>query len=112
MQALKKTGQLKHGLVLGTNPEPQRDFEMREALGQDLFDAEADVEPSRPMTYRSALIARQLVRIGTFEGPFTLALLGRLKAHDLAILINAQRELDQEGEGEQLGAVPASTPSC
>lgn len=107
MSGLTKTGTLKKGLVLANLPEPQRDFELREATAQDLFDAEADADASRPMTFRAALIARQLVRIGTFEGPFTLAVLGRLSAGDMSRLIQAQRELDSEGEGEQPGVAPA-----
>lgn len=92
-------GTLKHGLKVGE--EVHKDFVMREALAGDMFAAEAVADASKPMTYRAALIAEQLVSIGTFGGPFTLSMLGKLKGADMAILYNAQRELDEAGEDAQ-----------
>lgn len=96
-----KTGTLAHGLTVGGLTH--KDFVLREALAGDYFSAEAEATQDKPMSYRAAVLARQLVRVGSFEGPFTLAMIGKLKGKDLAILMDAQRKLDAEGEGEQLG---------
>lgn len=100
MSPLTKSGTLQHGLKVGD--QVHKEFEMREALAGDFFAAEADAIADKPMSYRGALIARQLVRVGTFEGPFTMGMLGRLKGSDFAILLQAQRALDEAGEGPQL----------
>lgn len=97
--SMSKTGTLKHGLKVGD--QVHKEFELREALAGDMFAAEADADASRPMTFRAALIARQLVRVGGFEGPFSLGMLGRLKGADMAILFKAQQELDEAGEDVQ-----------
>ena len=94
-------GTLQHGLQIGD--QVHKEFELREALAGDMFEAEADAPTDRAMTYRCALIARQLVRVGTFTGPFTLATLAKLKGPDIAILLAAQAELDAAGESGQLG---------
>jgi phage FluMu protein gp41 len=99
--AATKTGTLKHGLKVGE--VVHKDFEMREAITGDMFAAEAEADSSRPVSYQGALICQQLVRIGTFTGPFTLSLLGKLKIADFNILASAQRDLDAEGEDEQPG---------
>lgn len=96
---LQKIGTFKHGLKVGD--QVHKEFELREALAGDYFAAEGEATPDRPMSYRAALVARQLVRIGTFEGPFSLAMLGKLKGRDLATLLAAQQDLDIEGESEQ-----------
>lgn len=89
-------GTLKHGLRIGELIH--KDFVMREALAEDMFAAESDATAERPMSFRAALIARQLVRIGEFDGPFSLAMLGKLKANDMNRLVRAQVELDKAGE--------------
>lgn len=99
--AATKTGTLKHGLKVGD--QVHKEFELREATTGDMFAAEAEADSSRPLSYRGALVCQQLVRIGTFTGPFTLNTIGKLKVADFNILIAAQRDLDAEGEGEQPG---------
>ena len=96
---MEKRGTLKHGLKIGE--EVHKDFVMREALAADMFAAEDSADAGKPMTYRAALIAVQLVSVGTFTGPFTLSMLGKLKGADMAILYTAQRELDEAGEDAQ-----------
>jgi phage FluMu protein gp41 len=102
MERATTTGTLKHGLHIGS--EVHKDFEMREALAGDIFDAENDATGEKPTAFRAALIARQLVSVGTFRGPFTLKMIGQLKTVDLAVLLNAQKELDQLGEDAPLDA--------
>ncbi|WP_368565490.1 phage tail assembly protein [Pseudoxanthomonas sp. UTMC 1351] len=101
MERLTKTGTLVHGLKVGE--QVHKEFELREALAGDYFAAEGDATGARPMTYRAALVARQLVRMGTFQGPFTLEMISKLKGADLSRLLTVQQELDREGEDEQLG---------
>ncbi len=89
-------GQLKHGMTIGATVHTE--FELREALTEDLFEAEKTVGVDTPITYSGALLCRQLVRIGDFTGPFTVRMLGKLKKADFRILRQAQAELDVEGE--------------
>jgi phage FluMu protein gp41 len=100
MERTTTQGTLKHGLKVGN--EVHKHFVMREALAGDIFDAENDATADKPTAFRGALIARQLVSIGGFHGPFTLKMIGQLKATDLATLMKAQQELDALGEDEPL----------
>lgn len=94
MENLK--GTLKHGLKIGE--QVHKDFELRELTTQDMFDAEQLADSSKPLTFNAALLCKQLVRIGTFTGPFTIAMIGRLKPADYAILQGKQTEADKLGE--------------
>jgi len=85
----------------------QKNFKLREATVDDLLDAELEADVSRPLNFNAALLTRQLVAIGTFEGPVTMALIRRLKPADWRILRAAQAEVDALGEGEPADA-PAS----
>lgn len=96
-----KTGNLKHGLKIGD--AVHKSFEIREANAGDLFAAEAVATPDRPITFAAAMLCQQLVSIGTFTGPFTLGLIGKMKREDLNIMQEARLVLDAEGEGEQPG---------
>lgn len=95
-----KTGVLKHGLKVGT--EVHKSFEIREASAGDLFAAETVAGVDRPIAFAAALLCQQLQSIGTFTGPFTIELIGKLKRSDLNILQEARLALDDEGEAEQL----------
>ena len=92
---------MQHGLQIGD--VVHKDFELREPTTGDLLDAEADSDLSKPLGFGAALLARQLVKIGTFEGPFTIGMIRRLHRRDFGILMAAQRELDRQGESEQHG---------
>jgi phage FluMu protein gp41 len=100
------TDKFKHGLeIAGTK---HFDFEVREATMADYFAAEAEMPAERLLSFDAALAVQTLVRVGTFKGPFTLALLGRLKPADFAALRKAMRQADTEGEPES-GAAPADS---
>ncbi|MFZ5538130.1 MAG: hypothetical protein ACOY5V_00130 [Pseudomonadota bacterium] len=101
MERATTSGTLKHGLKIGETVH--REFVIREAVMDDYFGAETEATADRPITFRTALLARQLVRIGTFEGPFTLALLGKLHPRDVDRMLAARDALEREGEGEQPG---------
>ena len=96
-----KTGTFKKGLKIGE--DLHKEFELREATAADYFQAEADCDSSKPITFRAAIATRTLVRVGTFTGPFTLSLIGRLSPGDLNRLMEARDALEREGESEQLG---------
>lgn len=93
-----RTGTLKYGLKIGD--EKHTEFEMREAVTADMFAAEDLAPATKPLQYNGALMTLQLQRIGTFEGPFTLDMIGRLKSTDYAILRMTQMELEKSGEVE------------
>lgn len=97
------SGPLRHGLLLAG--VVHNDFTLRAALVDDLLDAELEADVARPLNFNAQLMVRQLVRVGTFEGPFTVAMIRRLKPSDWRILRAAQSEIDDLGEGG-----PASAP--
>lgn len=101
MTEVSKTGTLKHGLKFGE--ETHTDFEIREPTTGNLLDAEEEADASKPLNFSAALLARQLIRVGTFEGPFTTGMIRKLHRADFAILLAAQREVDAQGEGVQHG---------
>lgn len=89
-------GTLRHGLRIGQ--QLHKSFVLREALGEDLFAAELEADASKPLTYASALLCRQLVSTGDYGGPYTLDMIGKLKATDIAVLRSAQLEVERLGE--------------
>lgn len=92
-------GTLKKGLKIGA--DVHRDFVMREGNTGDLLAAELDSSTNTPLNFTLQCVTRQLVRIGTYEGPFTLKMLGTLSSGDSARLREAHAELDLVGEAEQ-----------
>lgn len=92
-------GTLPHGLKLGE--QVHKDFELRPLETGHVYDAEDMVDPSKPIKFAGALLCQQLVRIGTFEGPFTLELLRKLKPADVEAMQNVRLAMGSEGEAEQ-----------
>ncbi|WP_126456732.1 hypothetical protein [Sulfuriflexus mobilis] len=90
-------GKLKHGLKIG-DTQPMTDFAMKPvATAQEMFDAEQEAGVDTPLSFNAAMMARQMVRIGTYEGPFTLGVIGTLSPSDYGILRTAQMEMEQAG---------------
>jgi phage FluMu protein gp41 len=86
-------GTLRFGLKIGE--KVHKEFTIREASCDDMFNAEAEAHAvNTPLTYEAAMIARQLLSVGSYEGPFTVGVLRSLKPHDFALLREAQAELD------------------
>lgn len=97
-------GSLRHGFsIAGVT---HKDFSLREATVDDLLDAELEADVSKPLNFNAQLMARQLVKVGSFEGPFTVNMIRRLKPVDWRLLRAAQSEIDDLGEDE-----PASEPA-
>ena len=91
-------GKLKHGLSI--NGVEHKDFDLREAAVDDLLDAEMEADVMKPLNFNAQLMVRQLVKVGSFEGPFTVGMIRRLKPVDWRILRAAQTGVDELGEGE------------
>lgn len=100
----KITGPLKVGFSV--NGVLHKDFELREAMVDDLLDAENEADITKPLNFNAQLLVRQLVRVGSYTGPFTVGMIRRLKPADWRILRAAQSEVDALGEGD-----PASAPA-
>lgn len=77
-----------------------KEFELRAVTVEDMLDAEGEASVMQPLNYAAQLLVRQLVRVGEFRGPFTLAQIKRLKPVDWRLLRAAQTELDALGEAE------------
>lgn len=92
------TFKLTHGLPFGPDEKDrQYDVELRRLDAGDLIDAELEAEtlvngPAGPVMVPSPgkmgflLMGRSIKRIGTLNGPFTLAQLATLEADDLALI--------------------------
>lgn len=98
---MTKTGTLKHGLKVGETRHTE--FEIREATTGDLFAAELQVDPKNGIAFSGQMLCQQLVRIGSYTGPFTIEVIGMLKPTDYDRLQSARLALEAEGEAEQLG---------
>jgi phage FluMu protein gp41 len=89
-------GSLKHGLKIGA--EVHQVFEMQEPITGDLLSAERVASIDNPLNFNTALLARQLISIGSFVGPFSSDLLSALRVADFNLLREAQAELSLLGE--------------
>lgn len=96
------TGTLKHGLKVGEDVLTA--YELRPATTGDMFDAEEHASPDKPLAYRGALIAVQLVRLGDLNGPIAFDLVRDLHPEDFAQLVDALDEVELPGK-------PASSDS-
>ena len=101
MEGATMTGTLRDGLQVGD--AVHKDFELRSATAADYFAAEDAADSSKTIKFRAALAAHTLVRVGTFTGPFTLAMLGKLSPRDLDALLSARDALERQGEDKQPG---------
>lgn len=91
-------GALPHGLVI--DGVTHREFVLREASVGDMLDAENDADVTRPLAFNGQMMLRQIVSIGSFNGPFTVGMLRGLKPADYRALRAKQMELDAMGEAE------------
>lgn len=99
MSSAPTTGSLKHGLKIGE--VLHKDFEFHPTItAEDYFAAEDDAGSNTTLRFNAALVARQLKRIGSFEGPFNAKLLGKLRPGDLAQLMRVRDALEAEGNAE------------
>lgn len=93
------SGPLKVGIMI--EGELRTTFQMREALLDDLLETEEVADLIKPLNFNAELMTRQLVKVGSYEGPFTVGMLRkRIKPVDWRILRAAQTELDAVGEAE------------
>lgn len=74
------------------------DFELREMSTGDMLDAECEVPMTQTFAFRTAVAAYQLLRIGSYEGPFNLQLMRRIHPRDINIIHQKQTELEALGE--------------
>lgn len=94
MQTLK--GKLKDGVEIGG--KQAYEFELREAVAGDMFDAEELAPADRAVAYQGALIARQLVRLGDMPGPIDFEVIRRLSPGDYSRLYDKLQELESLGK--------------
>jgi phage FluMu protein gp41 len=69
-------GKFKKGMKIGA--EVHKDYELREMTTEDMLEAELEFSTATPMNYSAALAARQLLRVGSYEGPFTTKMIKKL----------------------------------
>jgi len=94
MQTIK--GKLKKGLKIGE--KLHFNFELREPGNADLFDAEDEHGIDTPLKFNTAVVARVLVRVDDYTGPFTFSMVRGLSRTDLKLLTDAMAEAEKLGE--------------
>lgn len=94
-------GTLKHGLKVGD--QRHCDFEIRESTTADMFDAEDEAPAHKRLSFRGALLARQIVKLGELSGPLEFSMIRKLHREDFDQLVDAQVEVDALGKTEPGG---------
>ncbi|MGI1672230.1 MAG: hypothetical protein K6L74_18165 [Neptuniibacter sp.] len=98
------TGTLPHGFKYeGTL---QTEYEMRKvATAGELFDAEVEADGAHnQLAFNGALMARQLIRIGSFNGPFSFEQIRSMKPEDFTALRIAQGKLNAVLQDDSSGS--------
>lgn len=90
------TGKFKKGMKVGK--EVHMDFDLREMTTADMLDAELEVSAGKPMNFGAALASLQLVRVGTYDGPFTSKMVRSLAVEDFNILRAGLDKVSELGE--------------
>jgi phage FluMu protein gp41 len=93
-------GEFKHGMTAGKPKKTHMDFVVREATTMDMLEAEMEASTATPLNFNTHMAARQLVRVGDYEGPFTFSMVAKLHRDDWAILRKAILEVNEKGEDE------------
>lgn len=75
-----------------------QDFEVREPLVDDMVEAEKTISPTDLHAFNIEMLGRVMVRIGTFEGPFTAGMFRRLKRPDYNALVQGMMQADNLGK--------------
>lgn len=75
------------------------DIEVRGATMQDVCDAELRASPMHPNSFNIEIACLQIVRAGTFTGPFVPSHFKALPAVRFAEIRDAMQEADSLGEG-------------
>jgi phage FluMu protein gp41 len=91
-------GKFKKGMKVGK--DVHMDFELREMTTEDLLNAEMEVSSAKPLNFNGQLAALQLVRVGTYEGPFTFNMVKKLHPEDFNILRDGLVKVDKLGEDQ------------
>lgn len=89
-------GTFKKGMKVGS--EVHKEFELREMTTADLLDAELQVSAAKPINFAAALGSLQLVRVGNYDGPFTLKMVRNLAPEDFEALREGLTEVAAMGE--------------
>lgn len=85
------------------------EVELRPPTLEDLVEAEKEAHPgANPTAFNVALACRQMVRAGTYTGPFTYGQLKGVKPRIWYAIRDALEEADLLGEGEQLSPAQPS----
>lgn len=77
-----------------------KDIEVRPALMEDVCKAEEDATPMRPNSFNIQMACLQVVRAGTFAGPFAPGHFKGMRAAQFSAVASAMQEADQLGEDE------------
>ena len=90
------TGVFPFGMRIGETVH--QDFEIREPLVADMVEAEKTVPPTDLHAFNIELLCRVTVRIGTFTGPFSANMFGRLKRPDYNAMTQGMLQADNLGK--------------
>lgn len=74
------------------------DIEVRPSNMSDVLAAEEEASPMRPNAFNIQMACLQVVRAGTFTGPFAPAHFRQMRSVQFAVIAEAMREADALGE--------------
>lgn len=80
-----------------------KEIEVRPATMEDVCAAEEEVSPSRPNAFNVQMACLQIVRAGSYTGPFVPAQFKAMRANQFGAIIGAMREADTLGEEPSAG---------
>lgn len=77
-----------------------KDIEVRPSLMDDVCKAEEDASPMRPNAFNIQMASLQVVRAGSFTGPFAPGHFKGMRSAQFSAIVGAMQEADQLGEDE------------
>lgn len=75
-----------------------KDIEVRPSNMSDVLTAEEEASPMRPNAFNIQMACLQVVRAGTFTGPFAPAHFKQMRSTQFSAVAEAMREADTLGE--------------
>lgn len=90
------TRPLPRGMKIGQ--ETHKDFELRAPLVEDMIEAEKVVDARLIHAFNLELLARVIIRVGSYTGPFTPNMFKPQPRANYNAMVNALLEVEDMGE--------------
>ena len=93
-------GTLKHGVKIGDGDKAKilKDYILRPATTADYFAAEDDSPITKHLSFKGAMIGRQLVKLGDLSGPIDFKIIGKMEIEDFNHLVDQLKVIEDMGK--------------